>query len=882
MNIDQKLDLSSLVRSENVIQNPVSSSPKSNSVEQKIELTLEEKIKLSNILQPKETNEIKLYFSPNLDPDSWKELIGHISSREANKKDNPNHVHIYLPPRQGWSSDIKLMENMEAESETRKKFQKILLEERERNTSSTDYSSLLQKGSIDFALCYGQELVGSNLGKDYMLIHTVQSNAQGYGTLAYQFAISIGLKDPKINGKILLEAVYSIIFHLKMGFMPVENQLTLKELFGNDENLIESFTHISEVDELEKNENLEFYKRAYRFLKFLPQEQEVSAAELFQSKDLFANLDKTGGVSSITYEFIPSLISGIRQFVENLKPGSSTNIDASEIGINSYMFLSQKGQERWGKVDLVNKFQSFKYCEHLDPWMIGNQRQELTEVLDAYYSKIEELKRLSKKDEVHPIKKYSSSEQKDSMKIPLITKQDKTNPKKEVNSAITKPDESALIDYIRVFTKKIEDVESKISVLFNEFKVILIDIMKESDQSKIYTNDDFINKQNEEFKTIPNVSKKLRIYQTQMEVLIYLSQQEGGKKLSKENVLLLKKAITSIKEIIAKSDEPYQNLDTCYCNLVKLEEAFKIEKENLKKELHNYKNAPIKKDTPTDDGKSKKHKSEAKINIESVKVLLDPKLNGRDLNSSDQNRLVLQKTSEIENKPLKQLGPYELEELRQKKKLEILTEKVQSVIDELKNYASEREKKGNLGRFSIFCPKKCGRNKVNAANKIINLLEYCLDKKTDLFLMSGERDIKISDRNHLYLYKEVKENKEVKFYYKVKGQPENQYLELSGDEGIKTKLKEEAFDQRGISPDKCNNDQIYKAVLAEISKKPFGNHLNEDELTACSEGGLRAIVEKIPFDTMLGYTKNHLIQERLNDIRLSLNNNSISNIMNYK
>ncbi len=43
----------------------------------------------------------------------------------------------------------------------------------------------------------------------------------------------------------------------------------------------------------------------------------------------------------------------------------------------------------------------------------------------------------------------------------------------------------------------------------------------------------------------------------------------------------------------------------------------------------------------------------------------------------------------------------------------------------------------------------------------------------DLFLMSNGPSIEVSDRYNLYLYKE---DKEEKFYYKIKGQDEKQYL----------------------------------------------------------------------------------------------------------
>ena len=46
-----------------------------------------------------------------------------------------------------------------------------------------------------------------------------------------------------------------------------------------------------------------------------------------------------------------------------------------------------------------------------------------------------------------------------------------------------------------------------------------------------------------------------------------------------------------------------------------------------------------------------------------------------------------------------------------------------NIIDELKNYIENRKQKGSLQRFSVFFPSKCGQYKIDAANKIIKLMD---------------------------------------------------------------------------------------------------------------------------------------------------------------
>lgn len=83
----------------------------------------------------------------------------------------------------------------------------------------------------------------------------------------------------------------------------------------------------------------------------------------------------------------------------------------------------------------------------------------------------------------------------------------------------------------------------------------------------------------------------------------------------------------------------------------------------------------------------------------------------------------------------------------------------------------------------------------------------------DLFLMSSEIDvIKISDKNHLYLYKDKKE----KIYYKIQGKDENQYLE---DMEIKGSLKDEAFNQPMENPIRCKKNAPCSTVLKETLKR---------------------------------------------------------------
>lgn len=82
----------------------------------------------------------------------------------------------------------------------------------------------------------------------------------------------------------------------------------------------------------------------------------------------------------------------------------------------------------------------------------------------------------------------------------------------------------------------------------------------------------------------------------------------------------------------------------------------------------------------------------------------------------------------------------------------------------------------------------------------------------DLFLMSGVNNPpKISDEDHLYLYKDKE-----RFYYKIQGKNENQYLE---DAAIKNLLKDEKFDQPAENPIKCANKQVCDVVLKETSTR---------------------------------------------------------------
>ena len=54
------------------------------------------------------------------------------------------------------------------------------------------------------------------------------------------------------------------------------------------------------------------------------------------------------------------------------------------------------------------------------------------------------------------------------------------------------------------------------------------------------------------------------------------------------------------------------------------------------------------------------------------------------------------------------------------------------VIGKLESYVKDRKEEGHLSRFSFFCPRKCGQNKINAAEKIIELLNHCIDDKKNL------------------------------------------------------------------------------------------------------------------------------------------------------
>ena len=88
----------------------------------------------------------------------------------------------------------------------------------------------------------------------------------------------------------------------------------------------------------------------------------------------------------------------------------------------------------------------------------------------------------------------------------------------------------------------------------------------------------------------------------------------------------------------------------------------------------------------------------------------------------------------------------------------------------------------------------------------------------ELFFMSSKSRLK-SDKNHVYLYKEVKDGEE-EFYYEIKDQDEKQYLDLSRDEPTKKALKAEKFNQKESKQlQKCQKEQIYKAVFAQTSEK---------------------------------------------------------------
>ncbi len=113
----------------------------------------------------------------------------------------------------------------------------------------------------------------------------------------------------------------------------------------------------------------------------------------------------------------------------------------------------------------------------------------------------------------------------------------------------------------------------------------------------------------------------------------------------------------------------------------------------------------------------------------------------------------------------------------------------------------------------------------------------CIEKRCDLFLMSGGPEIKISDQNHLYLYKGDKGQ----FYYKIKDNDEEQYLKLS-DEVTKEVLKEAELNREVTPLNKCSDEQICEAVFAETSKK---GHTSEARTVAViSENLLFSLIER--------------------------------------
>lgn len=81
----------------------------------------------------------------------------------------------------------------------------------------------------------------------------------------------------------------------------------------------------------------------------------------------------------------------------------------------------------------------------------------------------------------------------------------------------------------------------------------------------------------------------------------------------------------------------------------------------------------------------------------------------------------------------------------------------------------------------------------------------------DLFLMSGNLNIKKSDKNHLYLYKDATE----RFYYKTQDN-KNHYLD---DQAIKAVLKNKNFDQPAARPSPCTMHEVCSLVLKETSKR---------------------------------------------------------------
>ena len=90
------------------------------------------------------------------------------------------------------------------------------------------------------------------------------------------------------------------------------------------------------------------------------------------------------------------------------------------------------------------------------------------------------------------------------------------------------------------------------------------------------------------------------------------------------------------------------------------------------------------------------------------------------------------------------------------------------------------------------------------------------DNECDLFLMPPEDKPQISDTNHLYLYKNEREE----FYYRtnIDDVEATHILELK-DSAIKTALASEKFDQDVKQPHRCDNELIYKAVFAKTAAK---------------------------------------------------------------
>lgn len=88
-------------------------------------------------------------------------------------------------------------------------------------------------------------------------------------------------------------------------------------------------------------------------------------------------------------------------------------------------------------------------------------------------------------------------------------------------------------------------------------------------------------------------------------------------------------------------------------------------------------------------------------------------------------------------------------------------------------------------------------------------LEWC-----DLFLMSTPKtknDFKVSDKNHLYLYK----HRDGRFYYFIGETGKLCFL----DNNIKDLIQKDEFNQSGNNPVKCENKAICDAILKITSKR---------------------------------------------------------------